>query len=555
MGTFDRRADLLFRGGTVFAGLADRRRCDALAVADGRVLAVGAERDLDALIGEGTRVVDIAGGMAMPGFQDAHVHPLWGGARLIGCGLDDAEDADDCIRIVDEFARAHPGHEWIVGGGWSMAHFPGGVPTAEALDRVVPDRPVYLMNCDGHGAWVNTRALELAGIDRGTPDPTDGRIERDADGEPTGAVHEGAMHLFERLLPHVTVDDDVEALLAGQRYLHSFGITGWQDAILGRYGGRSDASEAYLRCAQDGSLTARVVGALWWERDRGLEQLPEFIERRRTYQHGRFRATSVKIMQDGVAENFTASMLQPYLDGCGCQTGNRGIHFVDPGLLREAVVALDAEGFQVHVHAIGDGAVRAGLDAVEAAIRANGRSDLRHHLAHIQVVHPDDIPRFGRLGVVANMQALWAVAEAQMTELTIPFLGEPRASWQYPFGSLLRTGAPLAMGSDWSVSTPDPWAAMHVAVNRTPPPGDPQPASGPFLPDEAIDLGAALLAYTAGSAYVNHLDGETGSLAPGRLADIAVVDRDPFDGPPEEIGATRNRQTWVGGELVYGEAD
>lgn len=554
MATFDAPAEVLFRGGSVFVGTPDRRRTNALAVAGGRILAVGAERDLAGLVGPDTTVVDLDGGMVMPGFQDAHVHPLWGGARIIGCSLDAADSADDCLRIIAEYAQSHPDEPWIVGGGWGMTMFEGGTPTAALLDTVVPDRPVYLMNRDGHGAWVNTRALALAEVTARTPDPEDGRFERDASGNPSGTLHEGAMRIVERLLPDATVDDDVRALLAGQQYLHSYGITAWQDAILGKYGGRSDASAAYLRCAQDGSLTARVVGALWWDRDRGLEQIPELEARRERYRAGRFRASSVKIMQDGVAENFTASMLQPYLDGCGCRTNNHGINFVDPTVLREAVPELDRRGFQVHVHAIGDAAVRNALDAIELAIDQNGRSDLRHHLAHIQVVHPDDIPRFGQLGVVANMQALWAALEDQMVDLTLPYLGAPRSDWQYPFGALLRSGAPLAMGSDWSVSTPDPWAAIHVAVNRVAPPEHADGVHPAFLPEQAIDLGSALLAYTGGSAYVNHLDTETGSLLPGKLADLTVVDRDPFAGAPEEICATTTRQTWVEGELVY-EAD
>jgi hypothetical protein len=256
----------------------------------------------------------------------------------------------------------------------------------------------------------------------------------------------------------------------------------------------------------------------------------------------------VKIMQDGVAENFTAGMIDPYFDGCGCRTAGSGLSYVDPAALREYATELDAHGFQLHFHAIGDRAVRESLDAVAAARGANGPNDHRHHLAHLQVVHPDDVPRFAALGVTANMQPLWATHEPQMDELTIPFLGPERASWQYPWADLRASGARLAAGSDWSVSSANPLEGIHVAVNRSEP-GLTGPA---FLPDQRLDLATALHAYTMGSAYVNHLDRETGSIEVGKLADLAVLDRDPFTGPVEEIAATRVLQTFVEGERVHG---
>ncbi len=328
---------------------------------------------------------------------------------------------------------------------------------------------MFLPNRDHHGAWVNSRTLELAGIDRDTPDPADGRIERDASGNPTGCLHEGAMGLVERLVDDTGEEEYYQAFLLAQEYLHSLGITAWQDAILGDYAALDDPSPVYVRAAEEGRLTARVRGALWWERENGLEQVAAFAERRRVLARDRFAPGAVKVMQDGVAENYTAGMTAPYLDGCGCATDNRGLSFVDPALLREAVVRLDAEGFQVHVHAIGDRAVREALDAFEQARAANGRQDLRHHIAHIQVVHPQDRPRFAELGVTANMQPLWAAYDDQMVDLTLPYLGDERAGWQYPFADLARAGARLAAGSDWPVSSPDPLAGIHVAVNRTGP--------------------------------------------------------------------------------------
>ncbi len=342
------------------------------------------------------------------------------------CDLNEGATEAEYLDIIAAYAAANPDEEWISGGGWGMSAFPGGTPTAASLDRVLPDRPAFLPNRDGHGAWVNSAALRLAGIDRHTPDPADGRIERDADGRPDRHAARGRDVAGEPAAARGSRSTlSPQALLRGQEYLHSYGITAWQDAIVGAYADLADAGPAYLRAAADGTLTGRVVGAIWWDRTRGLEQIPSILERRERYRGGRFAATSVKIMQDGVAENFTAAMLEPYCDGHGHFTDNSGISFVPPEILNEAVPLLDAEGFQVHFHAIGDRAVRECLDAVEHAIARNGRGDNRHHIAHIQVVHPEDIARFRDLGVAANMQSLWAALEPQMVELTLPFLGRP----------------------------------------------------------------------------------------------------------------------------------
>ncbi|MFG2779610.1 amidohydrolase [Streptomyces prunicolor] len=536
-------ADLLFTNGPVLTP--EGRTATAVAVTGDRITAVG-HAEVHELAGPRTQVVDLAGRLLLPGFQDAHVHPVPAGLELTQCDLTRAKTAEDTVAAVRAYADAHPEREWITGGGWSMEAFEGGTPTKELLDSVVPDRPVYLPNRDHHGAWVNSRALQLAGITKDMPDPVDGRIERDAKGEPAGTLQEGAMQLVGRLTPPATRADRLAALLHAQRHLHALGITAWQDALVGEFLGMDDPSDAYLAAARDGSLTARVVGALWWDRERGAEQIPELVERRAELSHGRFGASSVKLMLDGVAETGTAALLDPYLDKCGCATANRGTSFIDPEQLPKYVTELDALGFQCHFHALGDRAVRDALDAVEAARTANGTSDTRPHLAHLQVVHPDDVARFARLGAVANIQPLWAAHEPQMDELTIPFLGPQRALWQYPFGALSRSGATLAAGSDWPVSSPDPLQGIHVAVNRVEPGG-----AGPvFLPGERLDLAAAITAYTAGSAYANHLD-ETGRITAGALADLVVLDRDPFAAPPEEIAETQVALTYVGGTGVY----
>lgn len=546
-------ADLAFVNGAVYTVDAARRRAHAVAVKDGRVAAVGTDDDIRDLVGSGTEVIDLRGRMLLPGFQDAHVHPPASGVDMLLCDLHDVSGLDAYRVTIRAYAESHPSVPWILGGGWAMDVFPGGTPTKDVLDELVPDRPVYLPNRDGHSGWVNSKALKMAGVTRDTPDPRDGRIERDDLGEPSGTLHEGAQALVADLAPEPTNEEWEQGLLEAQRYLHALGITAWQDAIVG---GSYPTLEAYLAVAERGKLTARVVGALWWDRHRGLEQIPELVASRARGPVGRFAPTSIKIMVDGVCENFTAAVLDPYLDGHGHATENRGISFVEPELMKQAVTRLDAEGFQVHFHSLAERAVREALDAVEAALRANGPNDHRHHLAHIQVVHPDDVPRFRELRAVANAQALWAAHESQMDDLTIPFLGEPRWTWQYPFGSLVRAGAMLAMGSDWSVSSPDPIQQIHVAVNRVMPEDYPYKVEHRevFLPDERIDLATAIAGFTIGSAYVNHLDGVTGSIEVGKYADLAVVDRDLFAHPAAEVAEAKVVLTLVEGERVY-EAD
>jgi predicted amidohydrolase YtcJ len=562
------QAELVLAGGAVYTAdasgrrvvpvtTADGRPASAVAVVGGRIETIGnaADRDIQDLIGPATDVVDLRGRALLPGFQDAHVHPAFAGITMIGCNLMGAVSLDEALARISDFARQNPDREWIAGSGWRLEWFPGGTPDRQTLDAVNGGRPAYLSNRDGHGAWANTRALRLAGIDARTPDPVDGRIERELDGGPQGTLHEGAANLVGALLPELTVEERLAGLLLAQQHMHARGITAWQDAIVGDYLGSPDPLPVYLAAAASGQLTARVEGALWWDRSRGGEQLPDILARRERGVGPRFRANTVKIMQDGVAENFTAGMLEPYHDPTGRHDHGSGLSYVDPVALLGYVTQLDALGFQVHLHAIGDRAVREALDAIEAARAANAqdgqhRNDNRHHIAHLQVVHPDDVPRFAALDVTANMQGLWAAHEPQMDELTIPFIGPERTQRQYVFGDLLRSGARLAAGSDWAVSSANPLRAIHVAVNRSL-----QGATGadaePFLPNQSLDLAEALAAYTIGSAYVNRLDDQTGSIELRKLADLVVLDRDPFAHPAAEIGSTGVLATYVQGEPVY----
>jgi predicted amidohydrolase YtcJ len=530
-------ADVVFRGGRVFVPGEGPQEL-AVAVEGELISAVGPEREVMGLTSQGTEVIDVGGRLLCPGFIDAHVHPLTGGLKRLRCDLADCAGPSEALAAVASYAADHPEAEWIWGGGWAIPWFPGGTPAAGDLDRVVPDRPALLYNADGHGAWVNSVALALAGIDAATPDPVDGRIERLADGSPQGTLHEGAVDLVERFFPPPTAADWEAGLAEGQRYLLSFGITGWQDASV-----EVPHDAAYLALAGRGELKATVVGALWWQHQRGRDQIEELLTRRAAMAP-RYRPTTVKLMLDGIAENFTASMLAPYLDGQGRPTANRGLDFIAPDELPEIVAVLDRLGFQCHFHAIGDRAARHALDAVEHARRVNGDGGPLHHVAHLQVVDPADRGRFAPLRVAANMQALWACNEPQLVEHTLPFLGPDQRANHYPFASLLRAGALVAAGSDWSVSTPNVMAQVEMAVHR-----GPFDTGDPFLPGEALTLVEALTAFTAGSSAVNGLAGIAGTIAEGSRADLALLSADPFR--EDAIGDITVDLTVARGEVVY----
>jgi predicted amidohydrolase YtcJ len=537
-------AELIITGAPVYTADPGRPWADAVAVRAGRVAAVGREVEVAALRGLSTQVLRLDGGLVLPGFADAHVHTAAGGLELARCDLHEVEP-DAYAAAVARYAADHPAVPWVLGGGWAMEAFGTAGPRAAALDAVVGDRPVLLESTDGHSAWVNHRALELAGITRTTPDPPRGRIGRDAAGEPTGALHEAAKDLVGGLAPEPDQAEWEAAIERGQAHLHRLGITAWQDAAV-----EPPMLAAYRALAERGRLTGRAVAALRWLPEDGEAQLVGLVEGRERGSSGRLRASAVKIFADGVFENGTAAMLDPYLDGDGHPTDNLGIGMLGAEELARVVTTLDAEGFDVHVHAIGDRAVRDTLDAFAAAAAANGRRDARHQIAHLQFVHPDDRPRFRRLGVVANAQPFWACLDGCMRELTLPFLDPERAGWQYPWGSLRRAGAVLAFGSDWTVSTANPLEEIEVAVRRVAP--DDRDGE-PFLPAERVDLPAALDAFTSGAAYALRLEAETGSVTPGKLADLAVLDRDPFDEAAGPIGDARVVATLVEGRPVHAD--
>ena len=536
-------ADLVLRNGAVYTVDAARSWAQAVAVKDGKIVFVGTDADLGDRIGAATQVVDLKGRMLMPGMQDAHIHPISGGIEASACDLNGKRSAEEYLAAIKAYADAYPEEPWILGGGWLMSAFgPGAMPAKELLDAVVSDRPVYLTSTDGHTTWVNSKALEIAGITGETPDPADGRIDRDPKtGEAIGSLQEGAGDLVGRHVPPWSREKRIEGLRYSQKMLNAYGITAVQDASV-----REPDLEAYAALDAQGGLSLKAVVSQWWERDKGLEQISAMEALRSKYTHGRVRATAVKMMQDGVMENYTAVMTEPYhLHG-----SPTGIPMIDPQLLKQAVVQLDAKGFQVHFHAIGDGAIRQCLDAVQSARETNGHSGQRHHLSHIQMINPVDLPRFRELGVIANFQPLWGWADEYITKLTTPFIGEERTRWMYPIAQMHASGAMIAFGSDWSVSTANPYDQIEVAVRRA----DPSIPDGEvFLPEQRIALPEAIAAFTIGSAHVNGMEQETGSIEVGKAADMVVLDRNLFAIDPREISETKALLTLLDGKPVHGD--
>jgi predicted amidohydrolase YtcJ len=424
-----------------------------------------------------------------------------------------------------------------------MEDFGGPMPTAAMPDAIGPDRPVALWTRDAHSVWANSEALVRAGITAATGDPPGGVIDRDAAGTPSGTLQENAIRLVSQLLPPTLPAAWEEAIRRAQAELHALGITACHEASLD-----AELFEPYRAVAARGELTMRVEASLYWDDRGGDDELDGLIERRAAGTVGRLRMRGAKLFQDGVAESFTAAMLDSYRDAAGAPTGSHGLSLFEPERLSEVVARLDDAGFQVQVHAIGDRAVRETLDAFEHAAGANGRRDARHHIAHVQFVHPDDVGRFAGLGVVANVTPYWAVLSGYVENMTIPFVSDDAAASMYAFGRLARAGARLAIGSDWTVSTPDPMLQLEVAVNRRRPG---YPLDKVLLAQERLELEAAIEAATLGSAFVNHLDDVTGSITVGKLADLVVLDRDLFDRGAGEIHEARVILTLVEGETVY----
>jgi hypothetical protein len=533
-------ADIVFRGGPVYTVDSLHPHATAVAVTGTRIVYVGDYAGAARFIGPSTRIVELRGRMLLPAFHDSHVHPVTAGMRMTECALDDLTSAAQVADSISRCAREHPGDTWFRGHGWQLPVFPHANPGRALLDSLVPNRPAYVRAADGHSAWVNSRALALAHVSFATPDPPDGRIERDARGNPSGTLREGATDLVSSILPPVTLADRVAGLERALRLANSLGIVALQEADAD-----SDILAAYRTLDHRHTLTARVVASIHVDPAAGVAQIQEMRNLRAYFAGNRVRATSAKIFADGVIESHTAALLEPYAD-----THTRGPANLSPGAFDTLVTALDHAGFQVHVHAIGDRVVHMALDAIAAAQLANGAHDARDHIAHLEMVDTLDLPRFKALGVFANFQALWAYRDSYISDLTEPVLGAERSSRLYPLGSVARAGGTIVGGSDWGVTSLNPLEAIEVGVTRRAPGS---PAGEPWLPRERVSLAQMIAAYTIEGARLAFDERTTGSIEVGKAADLIVLDRDLFAIPPEQISRAHVLLTLLDGHEVYGD--
>lgn len=534
-------ADLVFINGAILTMDTVQATAEAVAVHEGRIVYVGSTDGAQRWIGTRTQVVDLGGKTLLPGFQDAHVHPISSGVEMAGCELGSAESLEQVRAKVASCAASLAPGEWLVGSNWALPIFPDANPSRELLDSLAPGRPAYLSAADGHSGWANSEALRLAGITRGTKDPANGRIERDARGAPSGTLRESAMELVSSLIPAPTADQRREGLARALTLLHAAGVTSFMEASA-----RRQDLETYQDLDRRGELTARVAVSMYADPTLGMEQVDSFVAWRSAFASPRVRPMAVKVFQDGVIEAQTAAMLAPY-EGHGQEAGTPIWPAERLDSLVERLVDRD---LTVHIHAIGDRGVRMALDAIQRAETAKPRGTRRHQITHLQVIDSADIGRFAALNVVADFQALWAYPDQYIVDLTWPVLGPERSRWLYPIGSVARTGAPLAFGSDWNVSSANPLEAIKVAVTRR----GPNDTTGRVLvPEEAIDLMTALRAYTLGSAYALGHDDQTGSLTVGKVADLIVLDGDITTVPVDRLHTVKVLATVVNGGTVFGD--
>jgi predicted amidohydrolase YtcJ len=484
----------------------------------------------------------------LPGFNDAHVHFLMGARNLQNLELSAETTVERILQRVAEFARGHPDREWLLGRGWFYAVFPGGMPDRALLDSVVPDRPAAIEAYDSHTTWVNSPALARLGITDDTPNPPRGEIQRDKAGRAIGILKEAAMELVDRALPPRTLSQDVDSLATAASLAFRHGLTSVQEA-----GGGLKQFEIYRALRASGRPMVRI--RLGQRMEPGLT-MPEWERQLAEYEAAVLphrgdpwiSAGIVKAFADGVIETGTAEMLAPYEGLTAGQPGALGYPQWEPGELAAAVRVADRRGWQIQVHAIGDGAVRQALDAFEQAVAANGARDRRHRIEHIETIDAGDIPRFGSLGIVASMQPYHADPEPAQLDSYQSKIGPERASRGWPWNSIRRAGGRLAFGSDWPIVSFDPFLGLNSAVNRATRDGRPP---GGWLPNERLSLQDALAGYTSGSAWAAHEDAAKGALEPGMLADVVVLDRDLFTTPPSEIVAAKVQTTILGGQVVY----
>ena len=535
-------ADLVVLNGRVYAPGGTPASPEAVAVKANRILKVGTTSEIKEMIRAGTVVVDARGGSVLPGFNDAHLHLMSGGLGLEQVDLLDAVTLEQIDRKIRAYAAAHPEKPWVLGRGWYYAAFPGGLPTRQQLDGLIPDRPAFMRCYDGHTGWANSRALALAGITRTTPDPKGGNIVKDTKtGEPTGALKEAAQDLMDKVLPKPSRQDKLHAIRAAVAEAHRFGITSVQNA-----GGDAEEIGLFDEVRRAGDLKLRVYMAMSVDspfKDADVDRLDQI--RARFGDDPVLRTGAAKLYIDGVIEAHTAVMLAPYAN-----RPTKGEPLFSADELDRIVALLDRHGWQVMIHAIGDGGVRMALDACEHAatvnpVPARGR---RHRLEHIETVDPVDIPRFGRLGVIAVQQPFHGNPSGNQLDVWIANIGPERASRGWAQRSISAAGGRLAMGSDWPVVSLDPRLELNMAVNRMTPEGTPK---GGWLPEQKIPLADAIDAYTSGAAYASFEEGRKGRIAPGMLADMVVMSTDLSALPPARLLDAAVHTTIFDGKVVY----
>lgn len=549
------KADYVLHGGDIYTVDAMRSWADSIAIKGNKIIYVGLDKGVKSYIGEQTKVIDLKGKMVLPGFQDSHIHPVGSALNSYMCSLFGLPSIDAYLAKIKQCVAAHPDATWIHGAGWSHRVFKEFQPDKKVLDEIVSHIPFTLNSYDGHSLWANSKALEVAGVDEKTKDVAAGKVLRyEGSNEPIGIfLEDPAAELVMHARPAYTQKQVYDALLYVQKYLNSLGITSVQDALIaiGGDGGIYDVIDAYHEADKKGELTMRITSALYWDPTKGMEQAAKMKRYREKYSHDKFRVTSVKIWQDGVMHTHTSNLLEGYKD----KPDEKGLVMIQQQRLNELVVEMDKAGFQMHFHADGDAALRLCLDAIELALKTNGKADNRHHIAHLELVHPDDIPRFRELDVVANVQPIWSTSKSYISDLINVKIGEERKRWLEINKTFLDQGITVAYGSDWYVTTPKPVELIEAAVTRI------RPAlslkekrnSTPLLPDENVNVADALISYTINGAYVNHQEKTTGSLEVGKLADIVVLDKNLFDVEPVRISETNVVLTFMDGKLVYGQ--
>ena len=539
----DGPVDLIVINGKVYASDGGSDLAEAVAVRGNKVVRVGSNREIQRLGRAQTTIVDAKGGAVLAGFNDAHTHLINGGLSLDQVSLGEATTLDEVKDTIRVWADAHPDRSWIVGRGWTYQAFNGAMPTRQVLDALVPDRPAYLVAYDGHTGWANTRALKLAGITRRTKAPVNGMIVKDPrTGEPTGALKESAMALMSVAAPKATDEDRIAAVRGAMDEAHRLGITSVQDA-----GGTIADLELFDQLRKRGELTLRIYQAM--RADATLDQagLAELEQARTRFADDPLLKTgAVKLIADGVIESHTAAMLEPYANRASAKGDAR----FTPEQLDKVVAMLDKAGWQVMTHAIGDAAVRMTLDAYEAAAKANPAPERgrRHRIEHIETIDPADVPRFGKLGVVASMQPVHATPSPAPGDVWSVNIGDERAARGWMWASIAKGGGPLAFGSDWPVMTLDPLHGLYVAVTRMTRDGLPV---GGWVPSERLTLRKAINAYTRDGAWASFDEQRKGMLARDMLADIVVLTEDIFSGPASRLTTAEVAVTIADGKVVY----